>query len=153
MKTEINSLMKKMDLDAIWIQGSATHNPAMTYFTGSAHISGADLILIQGQEPVIFCNMMERDEAASTGLKTVVTSKYDAPRLLEESGGNILETGAKLRKLMFEELDFTKGRVSVYGNVEIGPFLGTIEYLKELLPEIEFIGEGGDSILLEARAT
>ncbi len=77
MKHDLNQLMERENIEAIWIQGSASHNPAMTYFTGSAHVSGSDLIIIKSKEPVLFCNAMERDEAASTGLKTINTAKYE----------------------------------------------------------------------------
>ncbi|MCD6424147.1 MAG: aminopeptidase P family N-terminal domain-containing protein, partial [Anaerolineales bacterium] len=153
MKNDLSLIMGRENIDALWIMGNASHNPSMTYFTGSAHVSGADLFLIRGKEPVIFCNAMEREEAASTGFETIVTAKYGFLKILEESQGNLVEASAKLRKLMFEELGLSSGRVAVCGKLEIGPILGTLKYLEKMLPEIEFIGEGSDSILLEARAT
>jgi len=153
MKNDLSKIMERENFDALWILGDASHNPSMTYFTGGAHVSGADLILVRGKEPVIFCNAMEREEAASTGFETIVTAKYGFLKILEECQGNLLEASAKLRKLMFEEVGLINGRVSVYGKVEIGSVLGTLKYLEPMLPGIEFIGEGDDSILLEARAT
>jgi len=153
MKNDLSQIMEREKIDALWIVGAASHNPSMTYFTGSAHVNGADLILIRGKEPVIFCNAMEREEAASTGIESIVTAKYGFLKILEESQGNLMEASAKLRKLMFEELGLTSGRIAVYGKVEIGPIMGTLKNLEKMLPEIEFIGEGSDSILLEARGT
>jgi Xaa-Pro aminopeptidase len=153
MKTDLIRLMERENIDALWILGSASHNPAMAYFTGNAHVSGADLIFIRGKEPVLFCNAMEREEAAKTGLKIIVTAKYDIVKLLEQSGGNEPKASAMMRELMFKELGLTKGRVSVYGKIEVSTILGSLSYLKELLSDIEFIGEGSTSILLEARAT
>ena len=153
MKSDLNAIMEREDIDAIWVVGNASHNAAMTYFTGVAHVSHADLIMLRGKDPVIFCNAMEREEAASTGLETVVTAKYEFLKVLEESGGDTVLTGAKIRKMIFEELGLTSGRVAVYGKVNIGGILGSIKHLERLLPEIEIIGEGEDSILLEARAT
>jgi len=153
MKNDLSLIMERENIDALWILGDASHNPSMTYFTGSAHVSSADLILIRGKEPVIFCNAMEREEAASTGFETIVTAKYGFLKLIEESGGNLLEANAKLRKLMFEEIGLIRGRVSVYGKVEIGGILGSLKYLTQMLPDIEFVGEGSNSLLLEARST
>ncbi|MGB2965454.1 MAG: M24 family metallopeptidase [Anaerolineales bacterium] len=153
MKNDLTQLMERENIDAIWIMGSATHNPAMTYFTGNAHVSFADLILIKGQEPVLFCAAMERDEAASTGLKTINAAKYEFMKLLEETGGDMNLVGAMVGKKMFEELGLTQGRVSVYGKVDLSSQLGVISNLKDQLPEIVLIGEGYKSILLEARAT
>jgi Xaa-Pro aminopeptidase len=153
MKNDLTQLMERENIDAIWIMGSATHNPAMTYFTGNAHVSFADLILITGQEPVLFCAAMERDEAASTGLKTINAAKYEFMKLLEETGGDMNLVGAMVGKKMFEELGLTQGRVSVYGKVDLSSQLGVISNLKDQLPDIVLIGEGNKSILLEARAT
>ncbi len=153
MKADLERLMEREKIDAVWIQGSAAHNPSMTYFTGSVHVSAADLIIIKGHEPVLFCNAMEREEAAKTGLKTINTAKYDLRQLLKENAGDELKVGALVREKMFHELGFTSGRVSIYGKTELGGILGILNYLRKLMPEIEFIGEGAKSILLEARAT
>ena len=153
MKNDLTQLMERENIDAIWILGSATHNSAMTYFTGNAHVSSADLILIKGQEPVLFCAAMERDEAASTGLKTINAAKYEFMKLLEETGGDVNLVGAMVLKKMYKELGLTQGRVAVYGKVDLSSKLGVISNLKDQLPDIVFIGEGNKSILLEARAT
>lgn len=153
MKIDLKQIMNRENIDALWIVGSAAHNPAMTYFTGNVHVSHAHLILPRGEEPVLFCNSMEREEAASTGIKTIVTAKYEFKKLVEESGGDLLTAGAKMHQMMFRELGITSGRVSVYGKDEVGTALGVIKQLELLLPEIEFFGEGQDSALLGARAT
>ncbi len=153
MKSDLTGIMERENIDALWIMGDASHNAAMTYFTGIAHVSHADLIMIRGKEPVIFCNAMEREEAASTGFETVVTEKYEFLKVLEESKGDVILAGAKVYKMMFEELGLTSGRVAVYGKINVGAFYGQIKHLERLLPGIEFVGEGNDSILLEARAT
>ncbi|NOQ38750.1 MAG: M24 family metallopeptidase, partial [Anaerolineales bacterium] len=153
MKNELTSLMEREDIDAIWILGSANHNPAMMYFTGAVHLSSANLILKRGEEPVIFCKPMERDEAASTGLKVINAAKYEYTKLLEETGGDLNKARALVRKKMFEELGITQGRISVYGKIELSSQIGVFSILSELLPGVNFIGEGKQSILLEARAT
>jgi Xaa-Pro aminopeptidase len=153
MKTDLRKLMEREDIDALWILGSATHNSAMSYFTGSVHVSGAYLFWFRDREPVLFCNAMEREEAASTGINTVVTTKYDSVKILEEAGGNQPKAAALMQEMMFKELGLTSGRVSIYGMVELSDILGSLTFLKELLPDIEFIGEGPQSILLETRAT
>jgi Xaa-Pro aminopeptidase len=145
--------MDREGIDALWIVGSASHNPAMTYFTGNVHVGYGDLIIQRGKEPVLFCNAMEREEAASTGLEVIVNAKYEFRKVLEESQGNMQEAGAKVLKMMFEDIGLTTGRVSINGKVEVGSILGVVQEARKLLPEIDFIGEASNSILLEARAT
>jgi Xaa-Pro aminopeptidase len=153
MKADLQEIMKREQIDALWIIGSANHNPAMTYFTGNVHVSHAHLIFPLGEEPVLFCNAMEREEAASSGLKTIVTAKYEFKKIVEEEDGNLLKAGARLQSLMFKELGFTSGRVAIYGRDEVGTALGVVKELEKILPDIEFFGESQDSALLEARET
>ncbi|NQS90837.1 MAG: aminopeptidase P family protein [Chloroflexi bacterium] len=153
MKSDLHQIMARENIDVLWILGAATHNPAMTYFTGNVHVGYADLILKRGGEPVIFCNSMEREEAASSGLETINAAKYEFIKILEEMEGNQLKASAKVLQKMFDELGITRGRIAVYGKIDIGGILGTLKYLEEMMPDIEFIGEGSRSSLLEARAT
>lgn len=153
MKSDLDQLMERKGIDAIWIVGAASHNSSMTYFTGNIHMGYGDLILLKGKEPILFCNAMEREEAASTGLETIVNAKYEFRKVLEESDGNVLLAGAKILKMMFEEIGLTSGRVALYGKEEVGPILGMVKEAEKLLPGIEFIGEASDSVMLEARAT
>ncbi len=39
MKSDLPALMEARGLDALLIFGDALHNPAMTYFTGVAHVT------------------------------------------------------------------------------------------------------------------
>jgi Xaa-Pro aminopeptidase len=77
MKSELDTLMQARNLDAILVIGNADHNPPMYYLTGGGHISQATLIKKRRGETVLFCNDMERDEAAKTGLKILSYSTYD----------------------------------------------------------------------------
>lgn len=153
MKKDLNHLMGRENIDAIWVSGSGKHNPAMMYLTGGANLGQADLILKQGEEPVLFCRSMERDEAASTGYKTIIIEKYGLGKLQEETGGDENKTKALVRKKMLQDLNINKGKIAVYGKTELSSQLGVFSMLRDLLPEIHFIGEGFTSILMEARAT
>jgi len=153
MKSDLQQLMQNKNIDVIWILGPAVHNSAMAYFTGNVHVSQADLFLRKGSDPVLFCGAMEREEAASTGIETMVTAKYDFMKVLKQSEGNLLLASAKIRKMMFEDLGISSGRVAIYGRDEVGVVYGMLKELEKMLPDVEFIGEGTDSILLQARAT
>gem|GEM_PF-4685032 len=71
MKSDLDALMQARNLDAILVLGNAEHNPPMYYFTGGGHVSGAVLFKKPGAEPVIYCNAMERAEAAKSGLRVI----------------------------------------------------------------------------------
>ena len=153
MKTDLNRLMQERGLDGLWVSGAAQHNPAMVYFTGIHLLTNADLLLRRGEAPVLFFYPMERDAAAATGLKTISYQRYPMFELLREAGGNQTKALALRAARMFADVGLTSGRVALYGQVEIGPILGTLAALREYLPGLEFVGEGEDSLLKQVRAT
>lgn len=153
MKSDLDSIMQQKGLDAILVSGGAAHNPAMYYFTGSVHISAAELVKLRGQQAVLFCNGMEREEAALSGLPVHNLAKYNLSELMQQAGGNPALAYARRYQQMFKDLEFTKGRLSVYGEVEAGKVYSVFTTLQQLMPQIEIVGEIGDSAILQAMET
>ncbi|HRN50073.1 MAG TPA: Xaa-Pro peptidase family protein [Anaerolineales bacterium] len=153
MKSDLPALMEARGLDALLIFGDALHNPAMTYFTGVAHVTEGVLLVKRGEQPVLFYHSMERDEAASTGLQTRSITDYNYREIYEQEGKNPLRATARLYQRMLIDMGLTAGKVAVYGQRDAGEAFGLLSGLQELLPDIEFTGEYKDSVLLQARAT
>ncbi|NLE83579.1 MAG: hypothetical protein GX603_03595, partial [Chloroflexi bacterium] len=153
MKKDIERLIKEHNIDALWISGAAQHNPSMVYFTGTIHVTAADLFIIPGKTPILFHGMMEREEAAKTGYDLISYTRYSMLDYLKQTDGNMLQANALRYKQMFEDIGLTKGNVLLYGNREIGPFYALVRELEDLLPGIRFKGDYDDAIVLEARAT
>jgi len=154
MKSDLDALMQARNLDALLIFGDAEHNPAMYYFVGGGHVSGALLIKKVGKEPVLFYNDMERDEAAKSGLKTVSFSEFPISIFEEQAKGDRVLANALRFKKILEEYGLSGGRVAIYGKVEVSLLFGIMMKLVQLMPDVEFIGEGmADSTLLYARET
>ena len=89
MKSDIDALMQEKNLDAIVVFGNAENNPPMYYLTGGGHVSAATLIKKRGEEAVLYCNDMERDEAAKSGLKIHLYSEYPWQELMKEANGDM----------------------------------------------------------------
>ena len=153
MKKDLDSLMDAAGLDALLITGSATHNPAMFYFTGNVHVNHADLIKLRGQQPVLFCNPMEREEAASTGLETRNLAEYRYNDILKEVGGDPAKATAVRYQRMFADLGFTGGKMAIYGKIDAAWSFEVFNALQKLMPEIEVIGEMKEAVLSLARET
>lgn len=153
MKSDIDLLMKEQNLDGILITGPAQHNPPMTYMIGRAHLTNADLIKKRDEEPVLFHYSMERDEAAKSGLKTKNLADYQFVDLLKSTNGNILQATILRYGKMLEEYDFTSGRMGVYGKIDAGSSFAVFSGLEEKFPNLEIVGQMGDSLLLNAMAT
>ena len=142
MKSDLDSLMKAKNLDAILVLGDAEHNPPMTYLVGGGHVSDAVLIKKRKEEPVLFCNAMEREEAAKSGLKIVpvrrapITEFIDTPQEL------------------FGPHGVSSGRVGVYGKTDLSEALLLLDLLRTAFPDVVFLGEtSAESIFMRAMET
>ena len=154
MKSDLDALMQARDLDALLIFGDAEHNPPMYYFVGGGHVSGALLIKKAGKEPFLFYNDMERDEAAKSGFKTVSWSDFPVSDFEKQANGDQLLAHALRYKKIMEEYGLSRGRVAVYGKVEISSLFGVMMKLVQLMPDMDFDGDAtGNSALLYVQET
>ena len=153
MKQDLDALMRKHEINYLWISGPAQHNPNMVYFTGGCHVTNADLFYIPGQTPILLHGMMEREEAAKTGYRLISYSNYPIQQFLTPANNDMAEASALRYKQILEDLGINKGKVMLYGVREFGPFFSLITRLQQLLPELAFVGDPLDLIMVEARAT
>jgi len=146
--------MQAKGLDAILVVGNATHNPPMYYLTGGGHVSAATLIKKRGEGAVLFCNDMEREEAAKSGLKVVPLGTYPWQEMFKEAGGDVARMAAMRLKRMLADCGITAGRVGIYGHTDISSMLAVLTHLQQIAPEISLIGEPRDgSLFLQAMET
>ncbi len=153
MKKDLDTLMQTQNLDALLVTGPAQHNPAMVYLTGGAHLSSAELIKKHGAAPLLFYNPMERDEAASTGLKTRNLGDYHLPALIKEENGSWIKALAARYQRMLADVELKSGRIAVYGQQDAGTAYAIFSELQRLMPELTLVGELTDSVLLQAMMT
>jgi Xaa-Pro aminopeptidase len=153
MKSDLDNLMQSSNIDAILVIGNTDHNPPMYYLTGSGHVSHAALIRKHSGETVLYCNDMERDEAAKTGLKILSFSTYKYEELLKEAQGDQSLAAAIRFKRMLTDQD-VHGRVALYGKTDLGAAYSIFTHLQKIIPDIELVGEAGDnSLFLKAMET
>lgn len=147
MKSDIDRLMQTKKLDGILVIGNATHNPPMYYLTGGGHVSSAVLIKKRDEEAVLFCNDMEREEAARSGLRVIPFGTYPWQEMLKEAGGDPAIMSAMRLKRMFADCGITEGRIGIYGQTDISSTLAMLAHLARLAPEINIVGESRDGSL------
>jgi Xaa-Pro aminopeptidase len=153
MKSDLDFLMTAYDLDALLITGAGQHNPAMVYMTGGAHLTNADLIKKRGKPPILFCNPMERDEAAKSGLTSKDLAAYQYNELLKQCQGDQIKATALRYQKMFSDLEITSGKLAVYGKADVGTIYAVLTALQDSMPDLTIIGEASDSVLLQAMET
>ena len=147
MKQDLDRLMEQANLDALLVSGSATHNPFMFYFTGNVHVNQGELIKLRGQEPVLFCNPMEREEAARTGLQTRNLAEFRYYDLLKQANGNPAQAYALLYQKIFTDLGLGAGRMAIYGKLDAPHSFEVFNALQALMPELEIVGEMSNAVL------
>src|SRR5258706_9170967 len=143
MKSELDALMQARDLDGLVVVGNAEHNPPMTYLTGGGHVGQAVLIKKRGAAPLLFCNQMEREEAAKSGLQVVPLASAPIRELLKDTAAQ-----------MFSQAGLAQGRVGVYGQADVSAVLLALSNLQKSLPALTFLGENADdNVFLRAMET
>ena len=153
MKSDLDSLMQKRNLNAIIVFGNAENNPPMTYLTGGGHVSGATLIKKINQAAVIFCNSMERDEAAKSKLEVHLYDEYPMQDLLKQANGESSLIPALRLKNILTDLEVS-GRVGIYGHTDLGGMFGMLVEVQKLMPNLEIFGEAREnSIFMYAMET
>ncbi len=154
MKSDIDRLMQEKNLDGIIVLGNATHNPPMYYLTGGGHVSAAVLIQKRGEEGVLFCNDMEREEAAKSGLKVVPFGTYPWQEMLKQAGNDPALMSAMRLVRMFADCGIQEGKIGIYGQTDISSTMAMLTHLQQLAPGIHIQGESRDgSLFLYAMET
>lgn len=153
MKSDLNHLMEANNLDALWITGSGQHNPAMVYLTGGGHFNNADLFIRRGAEPVLFCNPMERDEAARSGFTIRNLADYRPAELLKQANGDPLQATIARYKQMFSDLGLEQGQIGVYGQSDAGYAYAVMTGIQQAFPRLSFSSDLQGKVLLAAMAT
>ncbi|HWQ84798.1 MAG TPA: M24 family metallopeptidase [Anaerolineales bacterium] len=153
MKSDLNHLMEINNLDALWITGNGQHNPAMVYLTGGGHFNNADLFIRRNADPVLFCNPMEREEAAKSGFTVRNIGEYRPAELLKQAGGDLLQATIARYKLMFADLGLEQAQIGVYGQLDAGYAHAVMSGIHEALPGLVFTSDLQGKVLLAAMAT
>jgi len=154
VKKDLDQLMIENQIDVLMVCGAAQHNPAMTYFTGSVHLTQGELLKVVHQEPVLYyASLMEREEAARSGLKTISYEELKIQQILEQLKGKPIQARAMRYQRMLADWGITKGRMAVYGMMDAGSAYAIFRELNRLLPELEIHSEEEQPLLLHAMAT
>ncbi len=151
MKKDLDRFMAQRDLDALVVAGPARDNPAMTYMTNGAHLTRGYVIQKRGEEPILLCSPMERDEAAASGLTVVTLNKYDFTSILRDKGDRLAAT-VELYRRIFADLAVS-GQVGFYGKADRGRAWLLLNTLNVQLDNVTVHGDFATTPIDEARAT
>jgi len=151
VKQDLDRLMEERGLNAALVGGAVHGNPAMYYMTNGAGLTGGFVLKKRGEEPVLLCWPMEREEAAASGLTVVNLGRYDFVSILRETGNQLAAT-VELYRRIFADLGVS-GRVGFYGLQDRGRAWVLLNALDTQLEGIEVYGDFDVTLIDAARAT
>jgi Xaa-Pro aminopeptidase len=142
MKSDLDALMEERGLDAILVMGNAGQNPPMYYLIGGGHVSDGVIVKKRASPAVVYCNAMERAEAAKSGVDVVPLTVNGVDALMKNP------------RQILEHQGVVKGRLGLYGTIDVGNLMQVERRIREELPELELFGEPkDDSIFMRAMET
>lgn len=151
MKADLDRLMVDRGLDAFVVLGGAEGNHVLKYMTNGASVTHTKVLKQRGENPVLICEPMEREEAAKSGLPTLTTTEFDYPALIRAAGSDF-EAELRLLAAIFERYS-VRGTVCFYGMEDPGKAFMLLSRLGEAIPDIRVTGETETTIFDEAYAT
>lgn len=153
MKSDIDALMAKRNLDAIIVAGDGHSNPPRNYLTKGAKVTGGYVLKKAGSEPVMVVNGMEVAEAEKSGLTVYSYNDLGYGELYKSLDGDLQKTSVIFWKRMLDKISVERGRVGVYGEGNIAQYLLLSKQVEAEYPEYELVGEMGMTLFEEAYVT
>ena len=147
MREEIDHLMEERGIDALVVMGRPTTCRDMAYLCGPIKITGGYLVKPRGGDAFLVVNLMERDEAAKSGLNVRLFSDFGWEEVVKEKGSGAAATVEILRRILEP---FSPKKVAFYGHGSLGNIAVLIESLKKAPFEAVF-EQNGKSLLTLAR--
>jgi Xaa-Pro aminopeptidase len=152
MKHDIDELMRERDLDAIMVSGKVLGNPPLVYLLNGARLTQAVILKKLGEPLSLIVSPMEREEAAVSGHRIVLNSRYDYRDCQRQAHGDPLTASILYYERIFADFNI-HGRVGFYGHLDQGYAYAFLKALDAALTDIEIVGEIGIDLITQARAT
>lgn len=153
MKSDLDRLMAEKNIDQLVIfgpDGLGTVNAAFNYFVKGHHLIGL-VIKQRGKTPTLIHGVMERDDAAKTGLELVENTRWNLKEI-QTQFTDPFAARVELHRRMFTDLGVT-GRVAFYGIADFGPTMALLQHLAPQLPGLTVLAEGYRDVIQQARET
>ncbi|OPX18098.1 hypothetical protein BXT86_02975 [candidate division WOR-3 bacterium 4484_100] len=151
MKKDIDRLMKKMGVDAIYAEGSPRCDSFMYYLLNGVNIS-ARFIKKYKKPGIVIHSSMEREEARKTGYRLININRYN-PRMFFEKYRDPIRAGAYLIKTIFDDLGI-RGTVAFYGRMNMGRGFNYLSQILKVNRKIKvYCSSDEGDLLTQARLT
>lgn len=152
MKSDLDALMQKRELDAIFITGGEGYSVVRDYMSNGADITGGHIVKKLGEDPILFVSGMETEEAKKSGYPVKSWSELGLYDLYSEYEDTDLRT-IVFWGMCLEAAGVTSGKIGFYGEGALNVFVKLFNLANEHFEQYEFIGETGLTLFSEAFLT
>ena len=153
MKSDIDNLMAKRELDAFIVVTDEGYHPIRDYLTNGARVTGGYVLKRRSEPPVMVVNGMEVEEARASGLQVLNREQMGYADLLQQYREQPDKLRAAWWRRLFASVGVDGGRVGVYGVGELNVYLNLFRTLDANLDGYELVGESGLTLFDEAMMT
>ena len=138
--------MTERELAGIIIAIDHNYSPPLDYIVGRVHITGGLAVKKVGEDPILFVNPMEVEEAAATGCTVYSFNDAGWLDLLKEHEGNRTSAEVMFWKHCLQKAGIDSGKIGIYGVSDVQTIIELVRLLEVAHPEYEFKGEMGRTI-------
>ena len=150
MYKDIDRLMKKMGISALYAEGNPQNDATMYYLLRGAHIS-AYYVKRRGKRACVVHSPIEREVAAQTGHRLISTNRYNMRSIFERYRDPV-----KARTVFIDTIlrDLrVRGNVVFHGSRHMDNSYYLMRYLTRLNRRIEIYRSTGRGVISYARET
>ena len=154
MKSDLDKLMQKRNLDAFIVVTDESYNAVRDYLCNGAKLTSGTVIKKMNSPLIMVVNPMEVEEAKESGLQHIYTRNdlgyYD---LVKQYHENPAQLRTEWWRKMLQTAGIDGGRVGVYGSGDLNIYLELFRMLDTQLDDYELVGENGVTLFDEAMLT
>ncbi len=150
MKKDLDKLMQKMKVDAIYAEGHGSYDTNMYYLLNGANIF-AYYIKKRGVPAYVIHAPIEREVAQKTGHRLININKYDRKKILEKYRDRH-KSNAYFVSLLLRDLK-VKGNLIFYGDFPLGVGYQYVKHILRFNRNIKIYDGKERGLIMRARAT
>jgi Xaa-Pro aminopeptidase len=155
MKSDLDQLMAKRDLQAIIVTGGEHPNMPRQYLSNGKDLHGSTIIKKRGSDPVLLVGSMEREEAAKTGVTFYTYDDLGQAELYKDvkNDEDSMKASIAMWGRYIEYFEIPPGKIGLYGTGDINVYIELVRRMAEAYPDHPLVGEMGLSLFTEAYVT